>query len=35
MLWRERVGEGRYIGLTEPNLVKNLFECLNGAGRPR
>ncbi len=31
MLWRERVGEGRYVGLTEPDLVKNLFECLNGA----
>jgi RiboL-PSP-HEPN len=30
MLWRGRIGEGRYVGLTELEMVKNLFECLNG-----
>jgi hypothetical protein len=30
MLSRGRIGEGRYAGLTELELVKNLFECLNG-----
>jgi hypothetical protein len=31
MLSRGRIGEGRYVGLTELDVVKNLFECLNGA----
>lgn len=31
MLSRGRIGEGRYVGLTEIEVVKNLFECLNGA----
>lgn len=31
MLSRGRIGEGRYVGLTELEVVKNLFECLNGA----
>lgn len=31
LLSRGRLGEGRYTGLTELNVVKNLFECLNGA----
>ena len=31
ILSRGRIGEGRYIGLTELGVVKNLFECLNGA----
>jgi hypothetical protein len=30
MLSRGRIGEGRYVGLTELEVVKNLFECLNG-----
>ena len=30
MLSRGRIGEGRYIGLTEIDVVKNLFECLSG-----
>lgn len=30
MLSRGRIGEGRYLGLTELDVVKNLFECLNG-----
>jgi hypothetical protein len=31
MLSRGHIGEGRYVGLTEVEVVKNLFECLNGA----
>lgn len=31
MLSRGRIGEGRYVGLTELEVVKNLFECLNGS----
>lgn len=30
MLSRGRIGEGRYVGLTELEVVKNLFDCLNG-----
>lgn len=30
MLSRGRIGEGRYVGLTELEMAKNLFECLNG-----
>ena len=30
MLSRGRIGEGRHVGLTELEVVKNLFECLNG-----
>lgn len=30
ILSRGRLGEGRYVGLSELDLVKNLFECLNG-----
>ncbi len=30
ILTRGRIGEGRYVGLTELDVVKNLFECLNG-----
>lgn len=30
MLRRGRIGEGRYVGLTELEVVKNLFDCLNG-----
>ena len=30
MLSRGRIGEGRYVGMTELEVVKNLFECLNG-----
>lgn len=30
MLSRGRIGEGRYVSLTELEVVKNLFECLNG-----
>jgi len=30
MLERGRIGEGRYANLTPVNVVKNLFECLNG-----
>jgi hypothetical protein len=30
MLWRRRLGEGRYVGLSELGAVKNLFECLSG-----
>jgi hypothetical protein len=29
MLQRGRIGEGRYVGITELEVVKNLFECLN------
>jgi hypothetical protein len=31
LLSRGRLGEGRYAGLRELEVVKNLFECLNGA----
>ena len=31
ILSRGHIGEGRYVGLTEIQVVKNLFECLNGA----
>lgn len=31
LLLRGRLGEGRYTGLSDLGLVKNLFECLNGA----
>lgn len=31
LLWRRRLGEGRYVGLSELGVVKNLFECLSGA----
>ncbi len=30
-LRRGRLGESRYVGLSEQDLVKNLFECLSGA----
>lgn len=30
LLNRGRLGEGRYVGLTELEVVKNLFECLSG-----
>lgn len=30
ILSRGRLGEGRYTGLSELDVVKNLFECLNG-----
>jgi len=30
MLSRGRIGEGRYANLTELDVVKNLFDCLNG-----
>lgn len=30
ILFRGRIGQARYEGLTELALVKNLFECLNG-----
>lgn len=30
ILSRGRIGEGRYAGLRELDVVKNLFECLNG-----
>ena len=30
LLARGRIGEGRYIGLTELEVVRNLFECVNG-----
>lgn len=30
MLSRGRIGEGRYVGLTKLEVVRNLFECLNG-----
>ena len=30
MLSRGRIGVGRYVGMTELDVVKNLFECLNG-----
>lgn len=29
LLSRGRLGEGRYVGLTELDVVRNLFECLN------
>jgi hypothetical protein len=32
MLSRGHLGEGRYIGLSELDVVKNLFECLSDAG---
>jgi hypothetical protein len=31
LLWRARRGDSRYVGLSELDLVKNLFECLSGA----
>ena len=31
MLSRGRIGQERYVGLTELGVVKNLFECLNDA----
>jgi hypothetical protein len=31
ILARGRLGEGRYVGVREIDLVKNLFECLSGA----
>lgn len=31
LLWRGRLGEGRYVGMSELGVVKNLFECLSGA----
>ncbi|MBX7131548.1 MAG: hypothetical protein K1X67_02605 [Fimbriimonadaceae bacterium] len=31
MLSRGRIGEGRYRGTTQLEVVRNLFECLNGA----
>ena len=31
LLWRGRRGDSRYVGLSELGVVKNLFECLNGA----
>jgi hypothetical protein len=31
LLSRGRLGEGRYIGMTELSAVRNLFECLNGS----
>ncbi|WP_163784823.1 MAE_28990/MAE_18760 family HEPN-like nuclease [Myxococcus vastator] len=31
ILSRGRIGEGRYAGLSELGIVKNLFDCLNGA----
>jgi hypothetical protein len=30
LLWRRRIGEGRYTGMSELGAIKNLFECLNG-----
>jgi hypothetical protein len=33
MLFRGRIGEGRYVGLTEMEVVKNLFGCLSGTER--
>jgi hypothetical protein len=30
LLWRGHIGEGRYAGLSELGVIKNLFECLNG-----
>ncbi|HEX5749346.1 MAG TPA: MAE_28990/MAE_18760 family HEPN-like nuclease [Archangium sp.] len=30
LLWRGRLGEGRYVGMSELGVVKNLFECLSG-----
>lgn len=30
MLNRGRIGEGRYVGTTELEVVKNLYECING-----
>jgi hypothetical protein len=31
ILWRGRLGEGRYAGMSELVAVKNLFDCLSGA----
>jgi len=31
LLWRGRLGDGRYAGLSEMGIIKNLFECLNGS----
>ncbi|NOU30779.1 MAG: hypothetical protein HOO96_23010 [Polyangiaceae bacterium] len=31
LLWRRRVGEGRYVGMSELGVVRNLFACLSGA----
>ncbi len=30
MLTRERLGEGRYVGVQEVDVVKNLYDCLTG-----
>lgn len=30
LLWRGRLGEGRYVGMNELGVVKNLFDCLSG-----
>lgn len=30
LLWRGRLGEGRYIGMSSLGVVKNLFDCLSG-----
>lgn len=30
LLWRRRLGEGRYVGMSELGVVKNLFDCLSG-----
>lgn len=30
LLWRGRLGEGRYLGMSQQAVVKNLFECLSG-----
>lgn len=31
LLWRGRLGEGRYVGMSHLGVVKNLFDCLSGA----
>lgn len=31
LLWRRRLGEGRYVGMNDLGIVKNLFDCLSGA----
>jgi len=33
ILFRGRLGEGRYIGISELDVVKNLFDCMSGADR--
>jgi hypothetical protein len=30
LLSRRRLGDGRYVGISELDVVKNLFDCLNG-----